>query len=119
MVLYEFLPLSMFDALGVLGVAMFVGFQALVHWRIMGGDGLAFFAGNTFAAALVLISNFGDVHPVWLPLQLAFIALAMLAMIARFFARPSRPRLGHLPWRKAPHRSRLEYAPDRGVPAHI
>lgn len=85
MVLYAYLPVSMFEVLGVLGVTMFVGFQALVHWRIIGGDGLAFFAGNTVAAALVLTSNFGDVNPAWLGLQIGLIALAMLAMIARFF----------------------------------
>ena len=82
--LYEYMAISPFHGLGLLGFTIFVGVHALLNWRIIGGDGLAFFAGNTVAAALVLASNFGEFHLLWVLAQIALIALTMTAMIARF-----------------------------------
>ena len=82
---YEYLPISPFDFLGLLGVLVFFGVQVLFSRRIIGGDGLAFFAGNTVAAALVLASNLDGLYlPLFLA-QIILIVLAMLMMIARFF----------------------------------
>ena len=85
MVLYEYLVLSPSHAIGCVGFMIFVGVHILLNSRKIGGDGLAFFAGNTVAAALVLASNFGGVHLGWLLVQIAFVTLAMTAMIVRFF----------------------------------
>lgn len=82
---HEYLPISPFDILGVLGVMVFAGVQVLFNRRIIGGDGLAFFAGNTVAAALVLASNLDGLHLPWFLAQFALVVLALLVMIARFF----------------------------------
>lgn len=70
---------------GLLGVAVFVGTYALLYWRVLDGGSVAFFAGNTAAAALVLASNLAGVHVVWLMIQLLLIVIVMTAMIALFF----------------------------------
>lgn len=85
MVLYEYLALSPHHAIGLVGFTIFVGAHILLNSRKIGGDGLAYFAGNTVAAALVLASNFGGFHLGWVLAQIGLIALAMTAMIARFF----------------------------------
>ncbi len=85
MVLYEYLALSPHHAIGLVGFSIFVGVHILLNSRKIGGDGLAFFAGNTVAAALVLASNFGGFHLGWVLAQIGLIAFAMTAMIARFF----------------------------------
>ncbi len=84
MVLYEYLSLSPHHAIGLVGFAIFVGVQILLNSRKIGGDGLVFFAGNTVAAALVLASNFGGFHLVWVLAQIVLIACAMTAMIVQF-----------------------------------
>ena len=81
----EYLVLSPSHAIGCVGVLIFIGVHILLNSRKIGGDGLAFFAGNTVAAALLLASNFGNVHLGWILVQIAFIAVAMTAMISRFF----------------------------------
>lgn len=80
---YEFvLTCRMF---AMLGGAVFVGTHALLKWRVLDGGSVAFFAGNTAAAALLLASNFAGVQPLWLLAQILLIALALLTMIALFF----------------------------------
>lgn len=88
MVLYEYLDLSLHHAIGLFGFSIFVGVHILLNSRKIGGDGLAFFAGNTVAAALVLASNFGGFHLGWVLAQIGLITLAMTAMIAQFFDAP-------------------------------
>lgn len=82
---YEFPVFLPFQALGLLGLVVFVGVHALLYLRIIGGGGLIFFSGNTVAAALVLASNLGGVPVVWLLAQIVLIAAVLLAMIALFF----------------------------------
>jgi len=71
--------------IGVVGVAVYVGTCALLYWRVFDGGSVAFFAGNTAAAALVLASNMAGFHIAWLMAQIVLIAIAMTAMIALFF----------------------------------
>ncbi|MEL7152032.1 MAG: hypothetical protein AAGK71_14940 [Pseudomonadota bacterium] len=71
--------------IGVVGVAVYVGTYALLYWRVFDGGSVAFFAGNTAAAALVLASNMAGFHTAWLMAQIVLIAIAMTAMIALFF----------------------------------
>ena len=72
-------------SMGLLGVAVFVGTYALLLWRVLDGGSVAFFAGNTAAAALVLASNIAGFQIAWLVAQILLIAIAMTAMIALFF----------------------------------
>lgn len=82
---YQFWAAAPFQVLGLLGLAVFVGVHALRIRRIIGGDGLIFFSGNTVAAALVLASNFGSTHVLWLLTQIVLIAIALTVMIAIFY----------------------------------
>ena len=81
---YEFEVVTFFRTIGVVGFAVYVGIYALLSWRIIGGDSLAFFAGNTVAAALVLLSNFGEFNLASVLIQIFFIIIGMSAMILRF-----------------------------------
>lgn len=73
-----------FRAIGVLGVAVYVGTYALLSRRILDGDSVAFFAGNTVAAALVLTSNFGEFNLASVMAQVFFIVIGFTAMMKRF-----------------------------------
>ena len=83
---YEFEVVTLFRTIGVVGFAVHVGIYALLSWRIIGGDSLAFFAGNTVAAALILGSNVGAFHTGWVLVQIAFVALGMGTMILIFLS---------------------------------
>lgn len=72
-------------SVGLLGVAVFVGTYALLMLRVLDGGSVAFFAGNTAAAALVLASNLAGFHVAWLLMQILIIAAALTMMIALFF----------------------------------
>lgn len=81
----EYLAVLPFQAIGLLGLGVFVGVHALLYLRILSGGGLIFFSGNTVAAALILASNLGGAPLLWVLLQIIFIAMALIAMIALFF----------------------------------
>lgn len=74
----------LFRAIGVLGVTVFVGTYALLLKRVISGDSVAFFAGNTVAAALVLSSNLGAFNLTSVLIQIGLIALCLCTMILRF-----------------------------------
>ncbi|MDJ0637558.1 MAG: hypothetical protein QNJ20_01890 [Paracoccaceae bacterium] len=86
MVLGEFDIVIVFRAIGVFGFAVYVGVYALLSWRLIGGDSLVYFAGNTVAAALVLTSNIGEFNMASVLIQIFFIAIGMTAMILRLMA---------------------------------
>jgi len=90
-VLGEYEIVLLFRAIGVLGVAVYVGTYALLSWRVLDGDSVAFFAGNTVAAALVLLSNIGVFSLASVLIQIFFIALGFSAMIWRLLEVTSRP----------------------------
>lgn len=73
-----------FRAAGLIGFATYVLVYALVGWRVLRGDSLFFFAGNTVAAALVLISNVSEFNLASVLIQIFFIIIGMSAMILRF-----------------------------------
>lgn len=80
----EFDIVWMFRMIGVFGCLVYVGIYALLSWRVIGGDSLLFFAGNTVAAALVLASNLGEFNLASVLLQMFFIFIGLSAMILRF-----------------------------------
>ena len=80
----EYEIVFLFRTIGVFGFAVYVGTYALLAWRVFDGDSVAFFAGNTVAAALVLASNFGEFKLAIVLIQIFFIALGLCAMILRF-----------------------------------
>ncbi len=82
----EFDIVIMFRAIGVFGFVVYVGVYALLSWRLIGGDSLVYFAGNTVAAALVLMSNIGGFNMASVLIQIFFIAIGMTAMILRLMA---------------------------------
>ncbi len=86
MVLGEFDIVIVFRAIGVFGFAVYVGVYALLSWRLIGGDSLVYFAGNTVAAALGLTSNIGEFNMASVLIQIFFIAIGMTAMILRLMA---------------------------------
>lgn len=73
-----------FRAIGLVGVALYVLVYALLSWRWIGGDSLIFFAGNTLAASMVLLSNLGEFNLASVLIQIFFIVIGMAAMILRF-----------------------------------
>ncbi len=87
----EYEIVQLFRAIGVVGFLVYVGTYALLSWRILKGDSVAFFAGNTVAAALVLASNFGEFNLVLVLIQIFFIFLGLSAMILRFLESTSEP----------------------------
>jgi len=90
MVWGEFGVASVFQALGVIGIGIYVGSHALLLGRMIGGDSLVFFAGNTVAAALLLCSNFGGFNLPWVLVQIGLIASAFAAMILLLVAETGR-----------------------------
>lgn len=73
-----------FRAAGLTGFATYVIVYAMVGWRVLSGDSLLFFFGNTVAAALVLISNVSEFNLASVLIQIFFITIGMSAMILRF-----------------------------------
>ncbi len=74
----------LFRMIGVLGVSVFVGTYALLFRRVITGDSVAFLAGNTVAAVLVLTSNFAAFHLVSVIAQIVLIAVCLCTMILLF-----------------------------------
>jgi hypothetical protein len=93
-VLGEFEAASVFQALGVIGIGIYAGTCALLLLRRIGGDSLAYFAGNAVAAALLLASNLGGFDLTRMLIQIAVIALAFAAMILAFLAETGAARDG-------------------------
>ena len=90
----EFETASVFQALAGLGIGIFAGTYALFALRRIGGDSLAYFAGNSVAAALLLASNLGGFDLGRMLLQIALIALAFGAMILAFLSETGPARDG-------------------------
>ncbi len=80
----------LFRTIGVLGVTVFAVTYALLFKRVISGDSVAFFAGNTVAAALVLTSNASSFNLTSVLIQIGLIALCLCAMILRFLDETSR-----------------------------
>lgn len=80
----EYEIVLLFRAIGVFGFMVYVLTYALISWRIIDGDSLVFFGGNTVAAVLVLTSNFGEFNLASVLTQIFFIAIGLSAMILRF-----------------------------------
>ncbi|MEM6387663.1 MAG: hypothetical protein AAF718_15655 [Pseudomonadota bacterium] len=91
--LSEIEPVSLFRVVGVFGFSVYVATYALVSVRVLSGDSLAFFAGNTVAATLVLMSNFGEFNLASVLIQIFFIAIGLCAMILRFLEDTAMPDL--------------------------
>ena len=77
----EYEMASVFQALGVLGIGIYVASHALLIGRMIGGDSLVFFAGNAVAAALMLLSNLGGFDLTAVLVQVALIAAGFGLMI--------------------------------------
>ncbi len=82
--LNEYEIVMLFRTIGVVGFAVYVGTYALLSMRVLTGDSVAFFAGNTVAATLVLMSNFGEFNLASVLIQIFFITIGLGAMIFRF-----------------------------------
>lgn len=85
-VLDEFHVASLFQALLVSGLGLFALTYALLLRRAIGGDSLAFFAGNTVAAVLLLASNLGGFDLTLVLAQIALVAALFGLMILVFLA---------------------------------
>lgn len=86
----EFDVASVFQALGVVGIGLYVVSHALLLGRMIGGDSLVFFTGNTVAAALLLASNLGGFDLTALLVQIAVIAAGFGLMILLLVAETDR-----------------------------
>jgi len=89
-VLGEFEMTSVFQAFGVIGIGIYVVSHGLLLGRMIGGDSLVFFAGNTVAAALLLVSNLGGFDLTAMLVQVALIAAGFGLMILLLVAESDR-----------------------------
>ncbi len=75
---------AMFRLAGLSGFALYVSAYAMVGWRMITAESLHFFAANTVAAALVLLSNFGEFNLASVLIQIFFIFIGVSAILLRF-----------------------------------
>ena len=85
---YETAPV--FQALGGAGIGIYFGTCVLLLKRAIGGDSLAYFAGNTVAAVLLLLSNIGAFDLTAVLVQIALIAAGFGLMILVFLIETGR-----------------------------
>lgn len=80
----EYESASVFQALGVVGIGIYIGTCAMFLRRAIGGDSLAYFAGNAVAAALLLMSNIGNFDLTAMLVQMGLVAAGFGLMIVVF-----------------------------------
>ena len=88
MLAFEVDLMTFYRAVGLTGFATYVLVYALLGWRIIAGDSLVYFGGNTLAAAMVLISNFGEFNLASVLIQVFFIVIGTSAILLRFREKP-------------------------------
>ena len=80
----EIETLTFYRAAGLSGFGLYVVVYASLGWRLISGDSLSYFAGNTLAALLVLISNMGEFNLASVLIQVFFILIGTSAIFLRF-----------------------------------
>ena len=82
----EFFSFSTDDIYRVIGIAGFVAYvanYAALSFRLVSGDSIVYFAGNTLAATLVLISLTTDFNMASVLIQVFWIGIGLGAILLR------------------------------------
>ncbi|WP_420328252.1 CBU_0592 family membrane protein [Mameliella sp.] len=82
-------PEGIFLAIGLCGFFLYVGVYAALSFRVVTGDCLSYFVGNTAAASLVLIGLSHEFNLASALIQAFWICIGIAAIVLRLLRRAS------------------------------
>lgn len=82
-------PEEIFRAIGLCGFFLYVGVYAALSFRLVTGDCLSYFVGNTAAASLVLIGLSHEFNLASALIQVFWISIGIAAIVLRLLRRAS------------------------------
>jgi predicted membrane protein len=82
-------PEDIFRAIGICGFFLYVGVYAALCFRLVTGDCLTYFVGNTAAASLVLIGLSHEFNLASALIQVFWISIGIAAIVLRLVRRGS------------------------------
>ncbi|WP_300435992.1 hypothetical protein [uncultured Mameliella sp.] len=82
-------PEDVFRAVGLCGFFLYVGVYAALSFRLVTGDCLSYFVGNTAAASLVLIGLSHEFNLASALIQVFWISIGIAAIVLRLLRRAS------------------------------